>query len=345
VARRYKIGVIWGDGIGPEVVSAALETLSYLNPNLEFVDLEAGYEYYKKRGKPIEDNFFDKVREIDAILKGPLHTPLDDKEFKSVNVLIRRELGLYANVRPFKSFKGISTKKFNFVIVRENTEDVYVGIEGLHGDYAVALRIISRQSTEKVVRLAIDIARLRGFSRVTVVHKANILKLTDGLFREVFYSIVSGYSDVTPGELIVDAAAYVMVKNPENLQVLVMPNLYGDILSDLAAGMVGSLGLCGSAQIGDTVAVFEPVHGTAPDIAGRGVANPLGEITAAKMMLEYLSKKYSDEVLSRQAFVLERAIDILIEDRRILTPDLGGNKGTRDVVTVLKDVIGEIHTK
>lgn len=342
MARRYKIGVVRGDGIGPEVVSATLETLSYLDLNLEFVDLEAGYEYYRKHGKPIEDGFFDKVRELDAVLKGPLYTPPGDKEFKSVNVLIRRELGLYANVRPFRSFRGVSTKKFDFVIIRENTEDVYVGIEGLYGDYAVALRIISKQATEKVVNFAINFAKLRGFNKITVVHKANILKLTDGLFREVFYSIVSKHSDVVPGELIVDAAAYAIVKNPENLQILVTPNLYGDILSDLAAGMVGSLGLCGSAQIGDMVAVFEPVHGTAPDIAGKGVANPLGEIVAAKMMLEYLSGKFGDGALSKQALILERAMSVLIEDKKILTPDLGGNKGTEDIVKALKEIIKEI---
>lgn len=339
MARRYKIGVIRGDGIGPEIVSATLKILSYLDLNLEFVDLEAGYEYYRKHGKPVEEGFFDKVRELDAVLKGPLYTPPGDKEFGSLNVLIRRELGLYANVRPFKSLKGISAKEFNFVIVRENTEDVYVGIEGLYGDYAVALRIISKQATEKVVNFAINLAKLRGFNKVTVVHKANILKLTDGLFREVFYSVVSRHHDIVPSELIVDAAAYTIVKNPENLQVLVTPNLYGDILSDLAAGMVGSLGLCGSAQVGDAVAVFEPVHGTALDIAGKGIANPLGEIVAAKMMLEYLFEKFGDGALSKRALVLERAVNTLIENRKVLTPDLGGDRGTEDVVNALKEII------
>lgn len=345
MARRYKVGIVLGDGIGPEVVSATLDVLSHLGVNLEFVELKAGYEYYKKHGKPLEEGFFDKVKELDAVLKGPLYTPPHEKEFRSLNVLLRRELGLYANVRPFKSFKGVSLKDFNFVIIRENTEDVYVGIEGQYGDYAVTLRVITKQGSEKIARFSFDYAKSHGFNRVTVVHKANILKYTDGLFREVFFTVAKEHRGIEADELIVDAAAYTMVKNPEKLQVLLTPNLYGDILSDLAAGLVGSLGLCGSAQIGDTTAVFEPVHGTAPDIAGKGVANPLGEILAAKMMLEYLSARHSDKELAKHALILENAVRTLVESRRALTPDLGGSSGTRDVVSALKSTIDEITVK
>jgi len=342
MARKYKIGVLRGDGIGPEIVNAALDILNELDLDISFVELEAGYSYFQKTGRSMEENFFDKVKELDAVLKGPLYTPPGVKEFKSVNIIIRKELDLYANIRPFKSFEGISLKNFNIVLIRENIEDVYVGIEGRFKDKAISLRIITFDGSRRVAEYAFRYAIDRGFNKVTVIHKANILKETDGLFREVFYSVSKKYPDIIADELIVDTAAYTIVKNPEKLQVILAPNLYGDILADLLAGMVGSLGLCGSAQIGRDIAVFEPIHGVALDIAGKGIANPIGEILSAKMMLEHIGHQYKDDKFIKASEIIEKAIHIVLEKKKIWTYDLGGDNKTKDVVRALIDTINEL---
>jgi isopropylmalate/isohomocitrate dehydrogenase-like protein len=344
MVKKYKIGILKGDGIGPEIVQAAVDVLNALEFEAEYIELHAGYEYFKKSGKAIQDGFFDAVKGLDAILKGPLYTPPHEKEFRSINVLLRKELDLYANVRPFRSYKGFSLKEFNFVIVRENTEDLYTGFEFLYRGVALALKIISYDGARRVSEFAFSYARSNGFNRVTVVHKANILRISDGLFREVFFDIAKNYPEVQADELIVDTAGYMIVKNPERLGVLVTPNLYGDILADVAAAVVGSLGLCGSAQIGRDIAVFEPVHGVALDIAGKGVANPIGELESAKLMLIHLSNKYSDRRLYEKALVLERAIHKIVEELRILTPDLGGNSKTSDVVNSITKLIQSNNT-
>ncbi len=339
MAKKYRIGVIEGDGIGPEIVSATLHILNSLPLNFEYIRIEAGYTYYKKSGRGIEEDFIDKTKELDAILKGPLYTPPGTIEFKSVNVLIRRELDLYVNIRPFKSYRGISLKNFNIVIVRENLEDVYVGIEGKYDGTAIALRIISERETERVAEYAFRYAEEHGFKKVAVVHKANILKISDGLFRDVFFRVAKKHPNIVANEIIVDTAAYTIVKSPENMQILVTPNLYGDILSDLLAGMVGSLGLCGSAQIGEKIGVFEPVHGVAFDIAGRGIANPIGEILSAKMMLEYLGSKHGDHSLILYAKKIDEAIKIVIEEKKLFTQDLGGSYKTMDIANAIIDII------
>ncbi|MEM1916055.1 MAG: isocitrate/isopropylmalate dehydrogenase family protein [Ignisphaera sp.] len=342
MAKRYKIGVIRGDGIGPEIIDSTLEVLQHLNPGIDFVEISAGYEYYKKTGKAVEDTFFDTIRNLDAVLKGPLYTPPHDPNFKSINILIRRELDLYANIRPFKSFRGVSQKVFNIVIFRENTEGEYVGIEGMFNNIAISLRIISEKGSRRICDLAFRYAKLLGFNKVSVVHKANILKVSDGLFRRIFFDVAKNYPDILANEIIVDTAAYMLVKNPEDLQILVTPNLYGDILSDLVGGLMGSLGLCGSALIGDTIGVFEPIHGVAMDIAGKGIANPVGAMMAAKMMLEYLAQRYSDSTLIEKARALENSIYIVIEDKKIWTPDLGGNYKTRDVAKAVTEELNKV---
>ncbi|MEM1619452.1 MAG: isocitrate/isopropylmalate dehydrogenase family protein [Fervidicoccaceae archaeon] len=335
--RKYRVGYIRGDGVGPEIVDAALSVLVELAEDLELVELRAGYELYKRTGRLLEEGFFDRARELDAILKGPLHTPPGPESPRSVNLLIRRELDLYANVRPFASYEGVSIGRFDFVIIRENTEDLYVGIEGRHGGSAFSLKVITEEGSRRVSRFALRYAASRGYKRVTVVHKANVMKETDGLFREVFLREASSYAGAFEvDEMIVDSAAYNLVRSPNRFGVIVSPNLYGDILSDVAAALVGSLGLCGSAQIGDRIAVFEPVHGTAPDIAGRGVANPLGQLKAAALMLEHLAESRGDEKLRRAASALERAMRRLVERGGPLTPDLGGSASTREVAEEVK---------
>jgi isopropylmalate/isohomocitrate dehydrogenase-like protein len=332
MVKKYRIGVLKGDGIGPEIVQATMDVLNALELDFEYVELYGGYEYFKKTGKVLQDDFFDVVKRLDAILKGPLYTPPHEKEFKSVNVLLRKELDLYANVRPFRSFKGFSLKDFNFIIIRENTEDLYLGLEGFYRGIALALKVISYEGAKRIAEFGFNYAKSNGFKRVTVVHKANILKVSDGLFRDVFFEVAKRYPELQADELIVDTAGYTVVKSPEKLGVLVAPNLYGDILADVAAAVVGSLGLCGSAQIGEKMAVFEPVHGVALDIAGKGAANPIGELESAKLMLLYLSQKHSDHKLYEKALKLDVAVRKTVEELKVLTPDLGGDGKTIDVI-------------
>ncbi len=342
MVRRFRIGIVMGDGIGPEIMRATLSVLEELPVEMEFLELQAGYEYYRRTGKLLEDEFFDRARELHAILKGPLTTLSGPGTYRSINILIRQTLGLYANVRPFTSYRGVSLGRFDFVVIRENTEGLYSGVEGRFGDQAFTLRIITRRACERIVRFAFNYAVRRRMELVTCVHKANVLKESDGLFRNVFQEIAAEYSSVRAEEMHVDAAAYNLVKNPGRFRVIVTPNLYGDILSDEAAGLVGSLGLCGSAQIGDEIGVFEPVHGSAPDIAGKGIANPLGQITAATLMLEYIGEKYNDVKAITFSRILRKAMREVVEENRTLTPDLGGSAGTLEVA---REVIERVRRK
>lgn len=345
MSRKYRIGVIRGDGIGPEIIDVTLNILNNVGLHAEFIEVRAGYNFYRESGKVLEEGGIETLKDVDAILKGPITTPLDMPGFRSVNIMLRRELDLYANVRPFKSFKGVSLKDLNVVLIRENTEDVYVGIEGVHAGTSVALKIISERACERIVKFALDYARLRGFKKVTAVHKSNVLRVTDGLFREMFYRLAKHYKDLRCDDVLVDAAAYQLIKNPEKFEVIVTENLYGDILADMIAGLVGSLGLSGSAEIGDSNALFEPVHGSAPDIAGKGIANPISQIVSAKLMLEYLSERHSDPTLMRIAKALDNAITQVVEEGRTLTPELGGSSSTREVANeILRKAVSILHS-
>jgi isopropylmalate/isohomocitrate dehydrogenase-like protein len=331
---RYKIGIIEGDGIGPEVIRAALKFLDEIG-EFEIVKVNAGYEYFRRAGRPIEEGGMETLREMDAVLKGPLTTLPRSETIKSINVMLRQELDLYANVRPFKSFRGISLRDLNFVIVRENTEGLYSGVEGRFKDIALSARFVTKAGCERIVRYAFNLARAEGFRKVTAVHKANILKVGDGFFRQIFLDIARDFPDIESDEVYVDAAAYYIVKEPKRFNIIVTLNLYGDILSDLAAGLVGSLGLCGSALIGDSIAVFEPVHGSAPDIAGRGIANPIGSIVSLGLMLKYLGTKNGDERMLKASKAVDNAVRNVLERREVLTPDLGGSSGTEGMTNAI----------
>ncbi|MEM0240647.1 MAG: isocitrate/isopropylmalate dehydrogenase family protein [Candidatus Nezhaarchaeales archaeon] len=320
---KYRIAVIYGDGIGPEVIGAALKVLEALDLNAEYVEVKAGYEYWKQSGRPIEDGALDVIKSCNCILKGPLMTPPGPESYRSVTITLRQALDLYANVRPFKSF-GRTSKKIDMVIVRENTEDLYSGIEFKVGSTAITLRIISERASKRIARFAFELAKREGKKRVTVVHKANVMKESCGLFRSAFFEVAKLYPEIQADELIVDAAAYRIIVAPETLEVLVTSNMFGDILSDVAAGVVGSIGLAPSANVGDEHAMFEPVHGTAPDIAGKGVANPIASILSAAMMLSHLGEV-------EKARAIEAAVDKLILEGRVLTPDMGGTAKTMDV--------------
>lgn len=336
-SRRYRVVVIPGDGIGPEVVSAALHALGPVRERLEIEEVRAGLAYYRETGRPYPEGFFDKLRSADAVLKGPLATPVGPGGYRSINVEIRQRLDLYANLRPCRGYPGVSPRVFDVVVVRENTEGLYAGVEGRFRDEAYALKIVTERGSRRIVRFALEYAATRGRRRVTAVHKANILKLSDGLFLEVFRREAERYRGrLEVDELIVDAAAYNLARSPEKLDVMVTLNLYGDILSDLVAGLAGSLGLCGSGQYGDNAAVFEPVHGAGFDIAGKGIANPVAAIHAARLMLEYLATRHGDDWLAQAARALEKAVEEALTVDRVLTPDLGGSAGTMDVAEAVK---------
>ncbi|RLI86835.1 MAG: NAD-dependent isocitrate dehydrogenase [Archaeoglobales archaeon] len=321
-----KIAVIPGDGIGREVISATLHILQNLDLPFEYVYAEAGDECMRKFGVPLPDETLEICRESDAILFGAVGETAAD-----VIVRLRQELDLFANVRPAKSIRGVNCLyDVDIVVVRENTECLYKGYEFEVGDSAVAMRVITRRGCERIIRFAFEFARREGRKRVTALHKANVLKKTCGLFKNVFYEIAKNY-EFDVNDYYIDAGCLYLVTKPWIFDVIVTTNLFGDIVSDLTAGLVGGLGLAPSANIGERYALFEPVHGSAPDIAGKGIANPSATILSACMMLRHLG-------FGEVAEKVERALENVISEGKT-TPDLGGNLKTMEFAEeVLKNI-------
>lgn len=317
-----KVTLIPGDGIGIEIMQATKEVIDHLNLGIEWDIVEAGEKAIKKSGKPLPAEVIESIKKNKIALKGPVTTPIG-KGFKSVNVTLRQELNLFANIRPIKSFDGIKSKYENvdLWIVRENTEDLYSGVEHRVGDDAAeSIKIITRKASERISKFAFDLAKKESRSKVTAVHKANIMKLSDGLFLESFKKIAKDTSIISE-DVIIDAMCMKLVLNPNQFDVIVAPNLYGDILSDLCAGLVGGLGMAAGANIGKDYAVFEPVHGSAPDIAGKQIANPTAGILSACMMLKYIG-------FYKEAIKVENVLKILFKEKKECTIDLGGNLST-----------------
>lgn len=327
------MAVIEGDGVGREVIPAALEVLDALGLDFEQVQVEVGYGRWEHTGSAMDDTDLDIMLQCDCILFGAITTP-NDLDYKSVLVRIRRELDLYANIRPFRSLNiNLDSpyrpdKPFDFVIVRENTEGLYAGEEDIGEDTAYSRRVVTRRGSTRIAQTACKLALNRKNS-LTIVHKANVLK-SCGLFRSVCTEVAEE-NGIHYSDMLVDAMAYNLVLNPEKYDVLVTTNLFGDILSDLSAALVGSLGLCASANIGDRYALFEPVHGSAPDIAGRGIANPLAAILSARMMLEWAGEQ-------GKAGLVQDAVDHVLE-MGIRTADLGGSASTEDVTGAVVNYI------
>lgn len=319
-----RITLIPGDGIGPEVTEAMKKVIAKTGVNIEWDEVEAGETQIEKWGTPLPLKVIEAIKRNKIAIKGPITTPIG-KGFRSVNVTLRQELDLYVNLRPVKSFEGIDNryKNVDLVIVRENTEDLYAGIEHKIGDYAAeSIKIITRKASERIVKFACEYVKNNNRKKVTGVHKANIMKLSDGLFLDVFREVAEK-EDVNYDDLIVDAAAMNLVLNPEKYDVMVMPNLYGDILSDLCAGLVGGLGIIPGANIGEKYAVFEAVHGSAPQIAGQNKANPTAIIQSAVMMLRYIGER---EAASK----IEYALSEVFKSGEKLTIDLGGTASTTE---------------
>ena len=320
----YKLAVIPGPGIGAEVVPETIRMLESTDLSFDCSYFEIGYEVFKKTGTPVPDDVLAGVRETQACLFGATTTPVGVPGYKSAIITLRRALGLYANVRPAKSYpnqKGM--KDVDIVIVRENTEGMYNGMEFELPDSAYTIRMITRKATERITRFAFDLAMKRT-KKVTVVTKANVLRMSDGLFLEVARKVAEDYPDVEVEEAFVDVTAMRLILKPTIFDVIVTSNLFGDILSDEAAGLVGGLGLAPSGNIGADYALFEPVHGSAPRLAGKNIANPMAAMLASKMMLDYLGENMWAERI-------ENAIVAVLKEGKTLTPDLGGSSSTSQV--------------
>jgi 3-isopropylmalate dehydrogenase len=327
----YKISLITGDGIGPDLSDSVLVILNTIHDKLgvkfDVRQLLAGDEALAKVGKALPDETLGAIKKSDACMKAPVGESAAD-----VIVVLRRMLDLYANIRPAKSYPNMPALKDNIdlVIVRENTEDLYTGQEFELADAAVAFRIISEKASKKIAKYAFETARQRnGKKKVTCVHKSNVMRKTDGLFSRVCAAVAKDYSDVQFDQLYVDACAMNLIRKPETFDVIVTTNLFGDILSDEAAEVVGGLGMAPAANIGDNFALFEPVHGAAFDIAGKGIANPSSFILSAKMMLDWLGAKHKDQKCFDAAHKLEAAVYGVVK-MGIKTKDIGGNRTTKE---------------
>jgi isocitrate dehydrogenase (NAD+) len=332
--NEHRVVVIPGDGIGPEITRAAVSVLEALECGLEFERAVAGLAAQEAGQGLMPAETVDLIAELGVALKGPLTTPIG-RGFTSLNVDLRRRFDLYANLRPAQSYPGTSScfKNVDILTVRENTEGLYAGVGDRlmeNGERAESIAVITRKGSNRVLRFAYELARRRKRHRVAVVHKANILKATSGLFLDCSREIRKDYPEIETRELIVDNACMQLVLDPNQFDIIVTTNLFGDIISDICAGLIGGLGMAPGANIGDEAAIFEAVHGSAPDIAGQGIANPSALILAAAMMLEHLH-------LEDEALRVRTAIRGAIEAHDRCTPDLGGDASTQEFAQAIID--------
>lgn len=326
----HAVTLIPGDGIGPEVADAMQKIIDASGAKIEWHVFDAGNDVIQRYGTPLPQETLESIMRDKVAIKGPIGTPIGEG-FASVNVQLRKTLDLYANYRPAKTIKGIKSRydDIDLIIVRENTQGLYSGLEHIVVPGVVeSIRVITEKASEKIVKFAFDAARKYNRRKVTAVHKANILKKSDGLFLEVARRIAKGYPEIQYEEHIVDATAMKLVMNPEKFDVLVMENLFGDIISDLTSGLIGGLGIAPSANIGEKYAVFEAVHGSAPDIAGKGLANPTALTLSAVLMLEHLGEL---EAATR----VQNAVETVIREAIHLTPDLGGTSSTTEYANAI----------
>src|SRR6185369_14793040 len=322
---KHKITLIPGDGIGPEVTGATISVLRATGFEAEWETFVVGAEALSRFGDPLPEDLIDSIKRNKIALKGPVATPIGTG-FVSANVRLRKALDLYANLRPIKSLKGVKTRyeDVDLIVVRENTEDLYSGLEHeVVPGVVESLKIITDRASRRIAHFAFEHARREGRKRITAIHKANIMKLSDGLFLNCFREVARDYPEIKADDMIVDNACMQMVMDPNQFDVLLLENLYGDIMSDLGAGLVGGLGIVPGANIGEEVAVFEAVHGSAPSIAGRGIANPTALIQTAVLMLKHLDEREA-------ADKIQRALEKILAEGQFLTRDLGGQAMTSE---------------
>ena len=328
----YKIAVIGGDGIGNEVMDSCEYLLDKIDLEFSFEYGIAGFECFNNTGTTLPEETIKIANKSDAVLFGA-STSTPGQPSPIIN--LRKALNVYANIRPIKSYKGVNCIRddIDFVIVRENTEGLYSQVEYGDCEKMIAERHITKKASERISKAAFNLCIKRGQNKVTCVHKSNVLKKTDGIFKESFYKVAKQYPQITAEDYYVDATAMYLLTQPQNFNVIVSSNLFGDILSDESAGLIGGLGLAPSGNIGDHNGLFEPVHGSAPDIAGKNIANPCSMILSASMMLDYLGEwEISNDI--------KKAVEKVIADCKIRTPDLGGNAFTMDVTkAIVKELI------
>lgn len=327
-----KAVLIPGDGIGKEISESVVAVSDALHTGIEWNIYEAGAEYYEKEGKLMQEGLIEAVSQTGIALKGPTATPVGTG-FRSINVALRQTFCTYANLRPVHSLEGVPSRYENvdLVIVRENTEDLYKGIEYMYdSNTAHGIKLITAEASERIARFAFEYAEKHGRKKVTAVHKANIMKLTDGLFLDTFRKVASEYPDIESSDVIIDALCMKLVTDPCQYDVLVAPNLYGDIISDLCAGLVGGLGFAPSANIGENVTIYEAVHGSAPDIAGQNKANPTSLLLSFAMLLK-------DNGMKDKAERLENAIYDTVREGIHTTCDIGGHAGTKEFTEAVKE--------
>ncbi len=338
---KYKISLITGDGIGPELSEATMGILDAVQQKfdigLDILKVEAGDRCFEKTGVALPEETVEVIRNSHACMKGPVGETAAD-----VVVKLRIMFDLYANIRPIKTYPPIPSLKpdIDMVFVRENTEDVYMGIEFDLGDTAICLRVITKKNSERIAKKAFETARKRnGKKRVTAIHKANVMKVTCGLFARTCREVAKQYPDIAFDELYVDAASMRLIKEPETFDVFVTPNMFGDILSDEAAQLIGGLGMAPGANIGDDFALFEPIHGSAPNRAGKQTANPCSMILSARMMFDWLGEKYDDQECFRAAQAIEDAVSETLR-KGITIPDFGGNAKTIEMAQAMaKEIV------
>lgn len=333
---KYKISLIPGDGIGPELSEATLEILNAVQKkfdvDLDIIQVDAGDTCYEKNGIALPEETVEVIKNSHACMKGPVGETAAD-----VIVKLRIMFDLYANLRPIKTYPSIPSLKpdIDMIFVRENTEDVYRGIEFEMEDSAICIRVITKKNSERIAKKAFETARRRnGKKRVTAIHKANVMKKTCGLFARTCREVATQYPDIKFDELYVDAASMRLIKEPETFDVFVTPNMFGDILSDEAAQLIGGLGMAPGANIGDNFALFEPIHGSAPNRAGKQTANPCSMILSAKMMFDWLGEKYNDKECLKAAQAIEDAVTETLR-KGITIPDFGGNAKTIDMAQAM----------
>ncbi len=339
--NEYKISVISGDGIGPELTEATLKVLDAVqekfNLKLKMIDAQAGDTCLEQRGVPLPEDSVQKIKDSDACLKGPVGETAAD-----VIVKLRLMFDLYANLRPLKAYPSVAVARpdIDMLFVRENTEDVYKGLEFTIGnDTTICLRVITRKNCERIAKKAFELARLRnGKKKVTAIHKANVMRVTDGLFASVCRETAKQYPDIAFNELYVDAASMRLIKEPQEFDVFVTPNMFGDILSDEAAQLIGGLGMAPGANIGDNFALFEPIHGSAPNRAGKQTANPISMILAAQMMMNWLGEKHNDQRCIDAGKAIEKGVIYALENHQSV-PDCGGKATTLQMAEAIAAAI------
>ena len=333
-----EVVLIPGDGIGKEISESVKEVSKVLKTNIEWETHFAGAEYYEKTGKLFDDTMMDAIQATGIALKGPTATPIGTG-FRSINVQLRQKFSTYANLRPVHSIEGVKSRfeDVDLVIVRENSEDLYKGIEYMYdANTAHGIKLITKDASERIARFAFEYAKKHHRKKVTAVHKANIMKVCDGLFLDAFNKVAEEYPEIEHDSVIIDALCMKLVVDPTKYDVLVTENLYGDIISDLCAGLVGGLGFAPSANIGEDVVIYEAVHGSAPDIAGLDKANPTALLLSFIMLLK-------DHNMSDKAEILEKAIYRVIKEGKYTTEDIGGHAGckafTAEIVKVIENEI------